>query len=309
MINPITTISLYTTIYPGVEPFLSDWYRSLREQTDHDFTLWIGLDALTVKAAIEAIGEDPDASWVPAAPGDTPAQVRQRALERLVETCDGVVMVDSDDILHSTRIASARESLKTSDLTGCALRLVDRSGEDMGLALRLPRHANPEDVLPKNNVFGLSNSAFRSDLLRRCLPIPADVELVDWYLATQAWLLGAKLAFDDVVRMDYRQHSTNMVQVRPPFGPQQIISDCERVQRHLKAVRAAPLNGAIAHRLATLNEMASDVEEFRRNVVLNPTQLERYTVALNDLNVAPLWWSCVAHPSLKHMWIPIKETE
>ena len=301
------SLALYTTIYPGVEAYLNDWYRSVREQTETGFTLWIGLDTLTIEAAIEAMGGDPNAIWVRAVPGDSPAQVRQRALERLVECCDGVVLVDSDDLLHPCRIAAARKSLRTSDFTGCALRLVDQGGTDMGLAFRPPPHAGPGDVLPRNNVFGLSNSACRSDLLRRCLPIPADVALVDWYLATRAWLSGARLAFDDVVRMDYRQHASNMARVRPPFDQQQIKSDCELVRHHFQVVRCTPLQGALADRLASVERVASDVEAFYQQVILQPPRLERYVRALNDLELAPLWWSCVAHPALQHMWETIKE--
>ena len=40
------TLAVYTTIYPGVEPYLGDWYRSLCQQTDQEFQLWIGLDHL-----------------------------------------------------------------------------------------------------------------------------------------------------------------------------------------------------------------------------------------------------------------------
>ena len=39
-------IGVYTTVYPGVEPYLLDWYRSLRQQTDQEFQLWIGLDMI-----------------------------------------------------------------------------------------------------------------------------------------------------------------------------------------------------------------------------------------------------------------------
>ena len=87
----------------------------------------------------------------------------------------------------------------------------------MGMTFGLPPRAEPEMCFPRNNVFGLSNSAFRSDLLRRCLPIPADAVLVDWFLATRAWLMGARMAFDPEVEMDYRQYGGNMARVGPPF--------------------------------------------------------------------------------------------
>ncbi len=300
--GPIKALALYTTIYPGVEPYLGDWYRSVVEQTDQDFQLWIGLDALSIEAAKDAMGGDAKAIWVAAAPGDTPAQIRQRALAQIVEAGDGVVLVDSDDVLHASRVASARKALRSSDLAGCALRLVDQQGRDLGLTFGLPPHARSEDVLPRNNVFGLSNSAFRSDLLRRCLPIPASAALVDWFLATRAWLYGARLAFDAVVRMDYRQHGANMAQVRPPFTPGQVSRDTERVRQHFQILRAAAKKDCLADRLAELERVAADVEAFHQCVVLQAARLDLYVQALEALEMPPLWWSCVAHPSLKKMW-------
>jgi hypothetical protein len=300
------TIALYTTIYPGVESFLRDWYRSVLEQTDQEYQLWIGLDSIGVEAAKNAMGADPKATWVAAASGDTPGQIRQRALARIVERYDGVVLVDSDDVLHSSRVASARAALQTCDLAGCSLRLVDQQGRDLGMTFGLPPQARPEDVLPRNNVFGFSNSAYRSDLLRRCLPIPDTAVLVDWYLATKAWVYEARLVFDPVVRMDYRQHDANMARVRPPFNRQQIFQDTERVRQHFQLMRVAPTVKGKSERFAAIERVAEDIELFHRDVVLQPTKLDQYVEAINLLKPAPLWWSCVAHPMLRHMWMPAR---
>lgn len=302
MENPIKTIALYTTIYPGVEPFLKDWYRSVLEQTDQDYQLWIGLDTMEIEVAQKAMSADPKATWVVVDSGGTPAQIRQMALARIVEVFDGVVLVDSDDILHASRVAAAREALQTNDLAGCALRLVDQNGRDLGLTLGLPAKDRPDDVLPGNNIFGLSNSAFRSELLRRCLPIPANAVLVDWFLAAQAWLYGAGLAFDPIVRMDYRQHEANMARIMPPFSRSQIIKDTERVRHHFQVVRAASLGDYLPDRLAALERVASDIELFYQHVVLQSRQLEHYVQALNEMEIEPLWGSSVANPRLGAMW-------
>jgi hypothetical protein len=305
--TPTSTLALYTTVYPGVEKFLPDWYRSLRVQTDRDYILWVGLDSVGIEAAKDAMGGDPEAIWVPAAAGDTPAQVRQRAFSQLVESCDGVVLVDSDDVLHPPRVASARVALEAGDLAACALRLIDEEGRDMCMTLGLPPNVVPSDVLPRNNVFGLSNTAFRSDILRRCLPIPSSVTLVDWFLATRAWLIGAALSFDPVARMDYRQHTANLAKVVPPYDPVQVIRDTELVRRHFRLVLATPLDGARKDRLAMVARVADDIEEFHHRVILQPPKLERYVSAVNALELAPLWWSCVAHPTLRHMWTPERD--
>jgi hypothetical protein len=303
----MTSLALYTTVYPGVARFLPAWYESVRRQTDKDFQLWIALDGLHADAVEEMLGVRPQATWVLAGPGDTPAQVRERALARIVESCDAVVLVDSDDVLHPTRVAAAREGLRDSDVTGCALRLVDESGHALDLLLELPPTIRPANVLPRHNIFGLSNSSFRSDLLRRCLPIPAEVALVDWFLVTRAWLCGARLAFDPVAHMDYRQHEANMARIRLPFTPDRVRSDTRLVRTHFEILQAHPLPGALPDRVALIEEVAADVEAFYRRIALDENELERYVMALNAAAPAPLWWSCVAYPPLQHLWTTHKE--
>jgi hypothetical protein len=296
------TLAVYTTIYPGVEAYLVDWYRSLRQQTDQEFQLWIGLDKLRSESVQNMLGSDLKANWVLPPSGATPAQIRQQALARIVEIYSAVVLVDSDDLLHPSRVAAARAALQTSELAGCALRLIDQQGTDLDLTFDLPPPHRPEDVFPRNNVFGFSNSAFRSELLRQCLPIPAGAVLVDWFLATRAWLLGARLSFDRVPRMDYRQHPANTARVRLPFSRDQVISDTALVRRHFQVLLAEPTSHYVADRYAALRRVTREVEEFHRQIVLHPTQLDGYVEALNAVHPPPLWWSCVAYPALGHMW-------
>jgi hypothetical protein len=296
-------LAVYTTIYPGVEPYLANWAHSLCQQTDQDFDLWIGLDSLQTGAVQRILGSNLKVNWVVATPGATPAQIRQEALTKIIESYSTVVLVDSDDLLHPTRVAAAREYLQNSDLVGCALRLVDQEGKDLGLTFGMPPQWGPEDVFPRNNVFGFSNSAYRSDVLRRCLPIPASAVLVDWFIATRAWLLGAKLTFDAATRMDYRQHSTNTARVRYPISGAQVISDTALVRRHFELLLGESRRNFLPDREAALERVAADVEEFAGHVLLHPTQLDRYVKALNILQPPPLWWSCVAYPSLRNIWM------
>jgi hypothetical protein len=279
-----------------------DWYRSLRRQTDQEFQLWIGLDKVGSEFVENVLGSDLKANWVTVPFEATPAQIRQQALGQIVEACSAVVLVDSDDLLHPSRVAAARAALLDSELVGCALSLIDQQGKGLDLTFDLPPQLGPEDVFPRNNVFGFSNSAFRSDLLRRCLPIPTDAVLVDWFLATRAWLLGAKLVFDRVPRMDYRQHPANTARVRFPVSRDQVISDTALVRRHFQLLLAEPTSRYVTERYAALGQVAREIEEFHQQVVLHPEKLDRYVEALNALQPAPLWWSCVAYPALGQMW-------
>src|SRR6201999_564792 len=106
--------------------------------------------------------------------------------------------------------------------------------QPLGSEFNLDPVQESSQILPANNVFGFSNSAYRCELLERCLPIPKDAVLVDWYLATRAWLFGAKLSFDREVRMSYRQYGANTARVRLPFSCDQILSDSALVRRHFQ---------------------------------------------------------------------------
>jgi hypothetical protein len=296
-------LAVYTTIYPGGERYLPDWHRSLQAQTDQDFALWVGLDTLGRETVERLLGCAVDANWVVAPAGATPAQVRQQALLRIVDGYDGVVLVDSDDVLYPSRVAAARVQLSVADLAACALSLVDQQGGDLGAVLAAPPQRSVEEILPRNNVFGFSNSAFRTDLLRNCLPIPGEAVLADWYLATRAWLQGARLAFDATPHMAYRQHPSNTARVTPPFSPSQVISDTDLVRQHFRLVLAAPLPDCMAERKSNLRKVAADIEEFYRQIVLQPSRLESYVKALNTLPAPSLWWMCVANPVLAGMWM------
>ena len=163
------------------------------------------------------------------------------------------------------------------------------------------------DILPRHNIYGLSNTAYRCDVLGRCLPLPANVVHVDWFLVTRAWLSGAVLAFDSVVRMDYRQHATNLAQIRGPFTADRVLMDTVSVRQHFDILKASPGSSAAPGRLALLEQVATDIDAFYQHVAMDPGRLDLYLCALNTLAPSPIWWSHVAHPSLKHLWTTSKE--
>ena len=77
-------LALYTTIYPGVEPYLAEWFRTVDAQTDREFDLWIGLDTLSPADVAAACGRPCTADWVRALDA-TPAE----ALKTAREAADG----------------------------------------------------------------------------------------------------------------------------------------------------------------------------------------------------------------------------
>lgn len=299
---PIERIAVYTTVYPQVMRFLPDWYRSVTAQTDSQFTLCVALDCLEPADVIQAVGDEVNAHWIAGSAGDSPARIRCRALREITTSYDAVVLVDADDVMERSRVAAARRALGSSDVAACALSIIDQDGSGTGQEFTVDDASSPDAVLPRHNVFGFSNSAYRCDVLAACLPIPSSAVLVDWYVVTRAWLAGARLAFDRRPHMRYRQYEQNLACVVPPFTAQRIGTDTAHVLQHLQLVLEHAPRDCLLGRLQQVREVHRDVTAFHARVVEQPSQLRRYTELLNALNPQPLWWVSVAHPHLRALW-------
>ena len=295
-------LAVYSTWYPGVEKYVPAWYRSVAAQADRDFDVWIGVDALDGDALAAGLGEGPALNLLPQPAGASPAQVRGNAIAALLDRYAGIVFVDSDDLLEPTRVSAARRALETEDVTACALRIIDGEGRDLGIAFGAPDETAWSDFLPRYNVFGLSNSAYRTSTLRRCLPLRPESALVDWLLVTRAWALGARLGFDRTPRMAYRQYGANIARVVPPFSETEIRAATARVLAHYRAVLEAPEWRLPPAAAAAVREACARVTAFADAIGASPATLSRYAAALNSLRPRYVWWWLVAHPDLESVW-------
>jgi hypothetical protein len=294
-------LAIYTTIYPGVERYLSEWYRSVLSQTDTRFDLWIGVDSLNCAQIRAAFGTTPVAHWVAAEGQQKPAQVREAAMKSMIEEYDQLVFVDSDDLLYPSRVSAARKALRTHDVVACGLSIIDEGGRELGITFAPPIGVDFDSLLPRHNVFGLSNTAYRSEVLRHCLPFARDCELIDWLLATRAWASGASLHFDRTPRMAYRQHHANVARVLCPFSPDYVLTAAQKVLRHYGCLLEDGDALSERHR-ETLRTAQERAAIFYQSITESPARLMAYVQALNQLAPQYVWWWSVANPELEEIW-------
>ncbi|HEX7086572.1 MAG TPA: hypothetical protein VF198_09430 [Vicinamibacterales bacterium] len=294
-------LAVCTTAYPGCERFVRPWHDALLAQTDRDFDLWIALDSIGPERIEAAAGRPVAARWVRSRRGDTPASIRARAFDALVDAYDAIVLVDIDDVPLPSRVAAARRALAGADVAGCALRYCDGHGRPLDGVFRPPPRVPLADLLPRCNVFGLSNSAYRSAALARVLPLPADCVLIDWLMASRAAAAGARLAFDRTPRMIYRRYGGNCAPVRPPFTGRSVLTAASLVVRHY----ALLLDGQwpwSPRRRRPFEAARRRAEMFEHRVRTSAAALRRYVRALNRMPAAQVWWWSIANPELEELW-------
>jgi hypothetical protein len=295
-------LAVYTTMYPGCERFVASWCRSWREQTDRDCDLWVGLDALTPSQVMALTDAPLDAVWVGGQAGDTPASIRQRAFSALVVRYDKIVLVDVDDLLDTSRVAAARAALDNVDVAGCALAVGDAEGNRLGFSFGPCPNADLRAMLARYNVFGLSNSAYRASVLEGCLPVPGECVLIDWLLATRASVGGARLFFDPVPRMTYRQYDGNAATIVPPFSGDAVLKAAALVVQHYRTLLETDWPWPEDSR-EPFEVAGTRARRFLGAVRSSPALLRRYVEDLNRLPPQRVWWWAVAHPELENLWI------
>ena len=300
----MSTAVLCSTIHPQVLPYLAPFLASVARQSDADVDVWFALDGVAAGQVRELLPSGLRLRFIEAPPGVTPAEVRNVLFRAVCESYELAILVDADDVLETSRVAAAKAATREVDVSACAMRLIDESGADLGLDFGALPDGSPtafDGLLARGNLFGLSNSCYRTAVLAACLPVPPHCVAVDWYLVTAARLRGRRLAFDAGRHMRYRQYAANIAPVLPPFSAASIVRATGIVRGHHELV--ANLDADDAPLRAALRAARSGLDAFAA-AIAEPALLERYVRAVNALPPPQAWWTMVANPGLEGLWRP-----
>ena len=291
---------LYTTIYPGIESFVKQWYESVLQQSDKDFDIVIGLDCVSPEDVFKMVDSEFEAVFISADKGFTPVQVRERPFRYMVDNYHKIIFTDSDDTLLESRVAKAKKDLEKFDVVAYALNMTDYDGNSLGKLYPVEDNYDYDLFLPTSNVFGMSNSAYNSCLLNKIMEFPSECVIYDWFIATKAWLSGAKMGTSSEVLMNYRQHASNIANVLPPFTGEQILKAIDLLFLHYEMVFRYIL--PVYPSKKQIFVKANDNLTFFAKAIVQDKKLEDYVYSLNNLNVQHTWWSWIAHPRLEKIW-------
>lgn len=292
-------LALYATVYPGVEKYLNTWYDSVRNQTDQNFDIWIGLDVLSSNALPGDFKNNYRIKYV-SLENSTPVTVRQKAIEQMTDRYSAVVFLDADDFITRDRITRVREHLEKFDVYGCAMRIVDESDRETGKVFNYVPN-DYENLILRTNIFGFSNTAYRSNILKSCLPIPEKARHLDWFIVTRAVLNGASVTFDKHPQVYYRRYGENNSSILPPFQKENIIFAAGEIINHYGLILTHTKNISVEmkRRFEDYNQNTREFLDVFRN---SPTVQKQYIEELNKTEEPYPWWDIVAKPELEGIW-------
>lgn len=133
-------------------------------------------------------------------------------------TSDYIMLSDQDDVWFkdkvekSVRAINALEDQKSPLLVHTDLKVVDHSLNELSASFwaysrLIPERSSLKELLLQNTVTGCT-TIFNRPLLEKCLPIPDEALMHDWWIALVAAAFGT-ISFIDQPTMLYRQHGHN----------------------------------------------------------------------------------------------------
>ena len=212
--------AFFTTVFPGCEKFLEDYFTSLKNQSFKGFDIVIVNENENVdKSTFESFStSETPVKIIDSAQADAVGN-RIQGLQYIVETgYDIVVFGDCDDTFCENRVEESLKMLENADIAVNELMLMDSDLQllqENYLSKRLEHNQMLDAAFIKDkNVFGMSNTALRTkilDILNISSEIPPVIAF-DWYFFAE--LLekpGVTARFTNLCHTNYRQHETNLV--------------------------------------------------------------------------------------------------
>lgn len=202
--------AVLSVVYPDVEPFISDFLKSINFQEDKNFELLLindrfkhlngYLKKLTIKNRVKEAG-------------GTPAALRKEGIKwALEEGFDVIIFADADDCLDKNRVKISLEILQYSPMVFNELVLFGDNHSSLPLLSNRMQEGDRirEKDLRQWNCLGLSNTAVKSRAIAGTYwRIPDYVKAYDWALFARSLAKGQEAVFTGRTFTCYRQHHNN----------------------------------------------------------------------------------------------------
>lgn len=205
-------IVFLTTIFPMKKQFLIDFFDSLSRQTYEKFDVVVVNDGYDNFYDIKSKFQNLSIIELPYS--NTTAKNREFGINYCIDNkYDILIFGDSDDYFSENRIEESLKHLENFDIVVNDLNLFDENGmyEEKYISNRLVHGSEVNlDYIQDKNIFGLSNTAFKTNILNK-VKFDKDLVAVDWFLFKRLLKNGCNSIFTNKAITYYRQYDSNSI--------------------------------------------------------------------------------------------------
>jgi glycosyltransferase involved in cell wall biosynthesis len=231
---------------------------------------------------------------------------------------DIVMFLDADDVLRpeaAARVAAAFALDETVAKVQFRMDVIDAEGRQTGAIKPAPHLQMPQGDLRSAELafpfdipwMAMSANAFRTEALRRIIPIPAKdypISGADWYLVHLAALLGRVVSIEDVFA-SYRVHGSNNYE--PQEAELSLAHVRKAIDRTLPTSKALlslarDLNLPHPDRILSLADLANRLTSLRLEPARHPVPDDRVGALVIDAVRAARRRSDIS-PAMKFMFV------
>ncbi len=283
------SLAILTAVYPKAEPYIADMVKSLAEQTDQDYVLYVLNDGVPeVEKYFSTLINKTKILPV----SGTASYIRKHGLRQVIsDGVDLVVFADSDDFFCPNRIAISRQFLMKFDVVVNELITFGencrRPAPLLGPHVKNGERLTLSDVLD-HNMLGLSNTAAHVACISKYFDhVGDDLIAFDWALYVRALFDGASCVFTSQAITHYRQHHDNIATI-----------DQLDDKKLLQAVRVKAAHfAALADIGKPFRDRSCDYGALLDHFEKKPENVRLYSAFLkNHKPPCGLWWSSAQYP-------------
>ena len=279
----MSKVAFVSVIFPKIEGFLEDFFKSLESQTVKDFDLFLFNDGLKNPERFQ--DNFPSINMVFTDVEGTPEKIRSDVFEMVSKEkkYDKLIIGDADDYFAPNRVEVCSKYLDYGyDIVVNDLDIVTYNKKTIKHAyfskrLGTSRKIFPEDLIDKNFI-GLSNSALRNSV-STIGKINSEAPATDWYFFTRLLKDGYKAFFTGDTATYYRQHAENFIGMETVRNIEKSLSIKIEHYRHMMFC------------YPEYKSLYLKFNDLKKRLNENKTLLEEYKERVRKNSIQnPLWW-------------------
>lgn len=201
-----------TTIFPSSEIYLDDFFTSLQIQTSKNFDILIINDGVEDLAYYKKKYDK--LNIIEKKGTELPVKNREIGINEVLKLdYKYIIFGDSDDYFSEDRIQKTIESLRKNDLVFNELTLFGENIRKNNILKENIKNLNKiNETLFEGNIFGFSNIAIRSEIIKNKIFFDINLIAVDWFFITSILIQSnCRIKFLDDVQTYYRQYDNNTI--------------------------------------------------------------------------------------------------